>query len=688
MKRVVNYFIAWGLCYPAFVYSIDFKELAKMSLDDLMQVEISISTQTKQSLSSAPSVVTLITANDIKNMGATNLADVLRAVPGIYILYNNFAFRPLLRFRGTNSKQSILLINGSPMNDLMWRLGIFWKGLPVSMIERIEIIRGPGSALFGTDASAGVINVITKTASGINANEVGLRSGSYDSHTAWMQYGSAWNGFDIASTLEVSRTDGHAPWIETDAQTRNDTAFGTNASLAPDAADFGWRNMDLHFAVEKAQWRLLADYAHHSDVKIGTTGAGALDPLTQGDDKRFEFGLFYQDEKLSNDWGLNAEVRYRYLDYTSGDGFQEWPPGYTNDLGVYPDGVLNHMESKEQRASTEFSLLYRGFDKHTMRFGGGYNWLDLYYVNQQVNFGVDAHGNALPAGSPLVDISDSPYAFAPERQRNISYLFLQDVWRINQDWELTAGFRYDRYSDFGSTWSPRFAAVWQPSKKLTAKLIYGRAFRAPDFQELFAETSRTLPNPDLNPEYSTTWELSFAYAFSDKLHLSTNVYRYQQNDFISAQPMPGLSKPKYQNSGEHVIKGIEVEAWWQAAKHLRISGNYTYRNPDDSPFRLHNLPNQQAYARMDWHLHPDWTWNLQALWFDARNRRSNDARADLEGYWHTDTTLRFHPTTHWEFAVSVRNLFDSVQLEPTGASIPNDLPMPERHFYAEIRYHF
>jgi len=81
------------------------------------------------------------------------------------------------------------MVNGTPMKDLMWGFGIFWKGLPTSMIERIEIIRGPGSALFGSDASAGVINVITKTAGKIQDSEIGVRAGSFNTKTAWMKHG-------------------------------------------------------------------------------------------------------------------------------------------------------------------------------------------------------------------------------------------------------------------------------------------------------------------------------------------------------------------------------------------------------------------------------------------------------------------------------------------------------------------
>ncbi|WP_236860598.1 TonB-dependent receptor plug domain-containing protein [Candidatus Reidiella endopervernicosa] len=114
--------------------------------------------------------------------------------------------------------------------------------------------------------------------------------------------------------------------------------------------------------------------------------------------------------------------------------------------------------------------------------------------------------------------------------------------------------------------NPRLALVWQSTDKFTTKLMYGEAFKAPSFQQLFAETSFTLPNPDLDPERSETLELAFSYAATKNLNLGLNIYHFQQSDFIRAQTVMGLSKRQYMNSGEHTIRGVEVEARLQATK--------------------------------------------------------------------------------------------------------------------------
>ena len=441
-----------------------FGRYLSLSMEELMEQKVSISSHNEQPLGTAPSVVTVITAEDIKATGSTNLVELLQTVPGIYIRYSQFGFRPLIHFRGTDDKQTLTMVDGAPMSDLMWRSGIFWKGLPTSMIDRVEIIRGPGSALFGTDAAAGVINVITKVASKLQHSELGLRMGSFDTQNGWMQYGGEWKGFDIAMTADLLHTDGHAPFIRSDAQSGNDLKYGTSASLAPGEADFGWNNVDLRFSVTRDNWRAQLGYSRHDKLETGMTGAGALDPVTEGDDSRFSAELFYENPHFGDDWLLNAELRYRHIDYSSGDGFQEWPPGYTDATGVYPDGLLNLMESAEHSVIGEVSGLYRGYADHAITLGGGLRWQDIYSVDHRVNSGVDGDGKPLPPGGPLVDLSGSPYAFAPDKSRTISYAYLQDVWGISENLELTMGARFDHNSDFGGSFTPRIALVWQANE--------------------------------------------------------------------------------------------------------------------------------------------------------------------------------------------------------------------------------
>lgn len=647
MEKRLLIALAIGACQAlsAHAGTEEMEQLLSLSLEDLMATPVTISTNTRQALSKAPSVVSVITAEDIKATGTTNLMEILGSVPGIYIKTNLFGFKPLITFRGASGANVLLMVNGAPTKDLVWSPSIFWKGMPANMIERIEIIRGPGSALFGSDASAGVINVITKTAAKIGQSEAGLRAGSFDTQAGWIQHGTDWNGYDVALTANVAHTDGHQPFITKD-----------RIGSLPQSAQYGWDNQDFHLSVGKDSWRLLADHTRHDNVGIGLTGAAVLDPITRANDSQTSLGLIYNNEAFARHWGLNAELRYRNIEYSSGNGIWERPPGFP--------GTLNELNSAERRTNFEASALYSGLRGHALRMGGGYVVQDLYFVQEFIN--------------------QVPGNFAPEKTRKNSYLFLQDVWNLAERWELTAGARYDRYSDFGGTLNPRLALVWQTSERLTAKLMYGRAFRAPSYLELYSETSANIPNPNLKPEKSRTWDLSLSYLATKDLVLGANYYRFDRRDIIAPDPVTN----KFENFDRYALRGVELEAQWQATRALRVSGNMSHMENSSSTLRDLTIPLQQAYLRTDWAFLPKWNWNLQASWYDKRPLPSTDPRQPLGSLTLADTTLRYFHDAHWEFAASVRNLFDKDAREYSSTRLPNNLPLPGRNLYGEMRYKF
>lgn len=624
-----------------------------------MALKVNISTGTDQPLSKAPSVVSVITAEDIKATGATNLTDILQTVPGIYVRANLFSFRPIVTFRGASGNQTLLLLNGEPMNDLVWTSGIYWSGLSVNAIDRIEIIRGPGSALYGERAVAGVINVITRTAGKIRETEAGVRAGNFGSQEGWFQDGGIWSGFDIGFTANLSHTDGHNPFIPKDA-------MGNGGH-----AGYGWNGQELHFSAARDHWRLLTDYIGHREVETGLSGGGFFDPLTRGSDNRLNLALLYDNKAFAPDWRLNAELRYHWLDYSSGAGFQEQPPGYSD---AYPDGLINRQRAAEQGAKIEVSGVYSGLHGHTIRIGGGSTYEDLYKVRQWY-------------GSPtsLANLTGTPEAFAPEKSRQVDYLFAQDIWALADLWELTAGARYDHYSDFGSALSPRLALVWKTTPKLATKLMYGEAFRAPTFLELYAVTAATNPNPNLQPEKSRTVDLLFSYAARPGLNLSVDLYQFYQSNLIAANPDAGNRYDNYQNN---TSRGIELEAQWQATPTLGLRGNVSRREIVRATFIDRSVPEDKAYLRLDWAFLPRWNWDIQANWIGDRKLPAGDPRQPLPDYTLVDTTLRYKQRAGWEFAASARNLLNANAREYTSKKLTDNLPLSKRGFYAEIRYLF
>ncbi|WP_158498329.1 TonB-dependent receptor [Marinobacter similis] len=186
-----------------------------ISLEELGQIRVvSIASGTATPLDKAAAITSVISAEDIAAIGATDLDQVLETVPGLHVNHSDQGFAPKYIFRGitsTSNAQALLLINGIPATTAMFgNRGNSWSGMPVKAIQRIEVIRGPGSALYGADAYAGVINIITKSAQDIEGVVTGTRVGSFNTKSAWVEAATNWNKVDISLVLEQESTDAGA----------------------------------------------------------------------------------------------------------------------------------------------------------------------------------------------------------------------------------------------------------------------------------------------------------------------------------------------------------------------------------------------------------------------------------------------------------------------------------------------
>lgn len=670
---------------------------------------VSIVSGYKEPISKAPAVATVITAEDIKEIGATDIDEVLETVPGLHVARNPRGYNPIYTFRGIFSQfnpQVLMLINGIPITNLFFGdRGQVWGGMPVQAIARIEIIRGPGSAIYGADAFAGVINIITKTKEDIAGTEVGARAGSFSTWDTWALHGETWGGFDVAAMLQYGDTNGHREIIDADAQTAFDNAFGTNASLAPGPVNMQRENFDARLDISREHWRLRAGLQRRQNVGTGAGVAEALDPRGRFASDRWNVDLTYHNPEFFNEaWDLMTQLSYFNTSQEVERDVLLFPPGaeFGGAPGIdFPAGVIGNPEVFERHARFNMSALYKGFEKHQIRMGAGMHYGDLYDVKEVKNFELMA-GFPRPFGRVRNVTGDLSQVFLTEHDRKNYYVFLQDAWRFANDWEFTAGVRYDHFSDFGNSINPRLALVWLTRYNLTTKLLYGRAFRAPSFAELFnINNPVALGNPELDPETIETMELAFDYQPTNTLHLALSLFHYWWDDIIQfVDPGSGISIA--QNSGKQTGFGTELEAEWKLTSNFRLIGNYAFQESTDEKTHQNagNAPQQQVYLRGDWQFLPYWHFNPQVNWVINRARVAGDNRPEIDDYSVFDLTLRRTAIKkHWEVAVSVRNLFNTGAREPSLASIrvqknillaplPYDLPLAGRSFFGEIRFHF
>ncbi|RZI81593.1 MAG: TonB-dependent receptor [Rubrivivax sp.] len=660
---------------------------------------VSIATGSRLPLSRAPAVATVITAEDIAAIGATDLDEVLETVPGLHVSRETQGFAPVYVIRGINlgfNPQVLVLLNGIPLTTVFTgNRGAGWGGMPVENIARVEVIRGPGSALYGAEAFAGVINIITKTAAEVNGTEVGLRGGSFKSGDAWMLHGGKWGPVDVAGYLRVGTTEGARSIVSADAQTGWDQVGGTQVSRAPGPINNQRKSTDGSLDLSLDKWRWRVGYKER-EAGTGTGVASALDPTGQIYSQTITSDLSYENRNLAENWAMSLQASFMH--YTELTQLTLFPAGSLFVGGLSPgatpfqDGVIGNPDKWERHGRLGGSAVYSGFKNHRVRLGGGVQREEVYKTRETKNFD---NVTFLPLGNgsraDVIDVSATAPFMRPHERSN-QYLYGQDEWNLAKDWTLTAGLRHDHYSDFGSTTNPRLALVWEAAYNVTTKVLYGSAFRAPSMSELYAINNPVVTgNPDLRPEKIRTLEAAVTWQPIAPVHLGMNVFRYEARDIIR------LVNFVYQNAGEQVGSGLEFEATWDAAKDLKLSGNYSYQRSieESSGQDAGNAPRHHVYLRSDWRFRPGWAVSPQVNWISERPRVPGDTRAPMSGYSTVDLTLRTDRSSKsWDVAVSVRNLFDANASEPSpydrGAfiSLPNGFPLPGRSFYVQASLQF
>lgn len=673
---------------------------------------LSIATGFSQPIAKAPSVATVITARQIKEAGATTLREVLESVPGLHISKYPHGRNPIYTFRGIyagNNAQVLIMVNGIPINTLyLGSDGQISGFLPVEMIARIEVIRGPGSAIYGADAVAGVINIVTKSTDDWRGTEIGTRVGSYDTKKVWVTHGEQKGNYDLSIFLSAETSDGHKGTLQADAQTARDTKDGTNVSYAPGPVNTPHRSINFRTDLSRNNWRARLGIERLSNVGSYITAGEALDPTDRWVSDKTNADVTWHNRELFEHIDLKASASY-YSTSQEIDGNQymhNFSPGAKFAGFIIPDGIIGNPQYKDRYGRLSFNVAYDGIESHKLSLGMGYNKGEIHEVIQTKNFGIHPTTGlfTIPTtqNSPVFSVTDySNLVYMDEGARHNRYLYLQDIWSFLHDWELTAGIRADHYSDYGSTYNPRVALVWAAQFDLNVKLLYGRAFRGPSFGETLAKNNVfVLGNKELDPETIATWELAFDYMPIDAPHWQLSFFRYDWDQIIqlveTGVVILGNKQKQFQNFGNQTGIGMELAVEWEVSRDIELQGNYSLQQSKNVTAATDSggAPHWQLYLRADWQFKEDWHFNTQLNVVSNRRRApiQTETREPLSGFTTVDITLRrTHLPNNWEVAASVRNLFDDDVFEPSvesPESFPNDLPMAGRSGYIEARYNF
>lgn len=683
-------------------------DVYNLSLAELGQVPISIATGNSTSLDKAPATASVIYAAEIEAMGARNLDEILESVPGLHVGISSLSrLDSIYSMRGIHTgfnSQVLLLLNGVPVQSTLQGGHPTMFRLPSSSIARVEVMRGPGSAIYGADAYAGVINVITKDAAAIDGTHAGARTGSFGSREAWLQTAAEWNGVGISLDMDYQETDGDSRrHVDADFQSSLDESLKTNASLAPGSLSTRYHIWDTHLALstERLQvnlWNWLS-----TDAGVGAGAAQALDMDGYDDNHLMMADANYQ---LSSGGVWDNNIRFSYLYSDHATQFNLLPAGAKVPIGddgninfaqpvglvTFPDGLKGNPGQSTTDSQLEFVSIYNGFDSHRVRFSVGAR-RQSFDGNETKNFGPGVIDGTQPViGGELTDVTNTPFVYLNDGSRSVRFLSLQDEWKLSPALTLTSGVRYDNYSDFGGTTNPRLALVWAASENLTTKLLYGSAFRAPSISELYFKNNPvSLGNPNLNPETINTLEWSFNYRLNPNLQTTLTLFRYKAADMIEFMPDSNGVTKTAQNARDQDGKGYELEFSWKPVQQFRLSSSYSMQDATDatSNAKIPDAPGRQIKLNADWEFYRNWFFNSQLDWVADRERATTDNRPAIANYTWINFTLRAKDIVpDLDLSLAVRNATNADAREPSSGRIVKDYPLESRSGWVELTYSF
>ncbi|HRF56280.1 MAG TPA: TonB-dependent receptor [Campylobacterales bacterium] len=700
LKIAILFLFTVSLCAGQTAYTSAGRML---TLEELMDTTISISTGTEKTVAQAPSIATVITKEQIARSSATDIFEALDSIPGLFV-YPGPSFYGKIDIRGIHTAygpQVIIMINGTPIKRLQNGNMSERFNFPASLIERVEIIRGPGSAVYGADAFSGVINIITKDAKDLkDGNEVGVLFGSFDKKEVFARTKTSFNEAKIAMNISYM-TEGNDKdrLFATDQQSIFDGIFGVNASKAPGAVENRgkWLNLAINGVYKEFEMNF---WAHLGRDNGAGTGIGmALDPQGYVDNDQFQLDVYHR-SKPSNglQWEQKLSLAYIYMKsylhiFPQGTVLPIGSDGnaFTSGGGIvsFPEGYIGSPRSKDYSAAIENALLVSKYENHLIRIsvGGKYTKVNFYEFK---NFGPGViDGSISTVGGALTDVSGTPYVYIPNTDQKILFASLQDEISLAPAWTLTAGVRDDYYSDFGNTINPRLALVWSKDPSLSVKLLYARAFRAPSFQELYARNNPVaLGNSDLKPEVMDMRELGVEYRPDPQWHLGVNVYDYVADKLIGTVPVAvGIQAA---NIGKQLGDGVETVLHYQPREGVLLSADYAYRRTKNSTTgkSVANAPMHIGHLRADIEFYTNAILSWETQFAANTPRAEGDTRAKIKDYAISHLSITHEPIKNTRVKVSVRNIFNKEYYYPTTTPNISDFTAPGRSLYAQLTYRF
>lgn len=603
----------------------------------------------EQDAAEAPSLVYVRTGGEIRSHGYRNLAEVLESMPGIHLrqdrAYTYTGVRGIER-PGDYSSRLLLLIDGVRVNEAIYDSATAGSEFPldVGLIDRVEFIPGPGSALYGSNALLGVVNVVTRSASQLAGAAVGLDFGSLGRRKVTTTWGGDLGQARVLLGLASERNRGHGSlyYPEYDSPQNNHGR----------AVDRDGERNDKFYG--KARWGDLSVATVLSERhKQDPTGAyGVL--FNTRSDSIDRFGSL--DLSFSRRLGATEEVFARV-----GLAGYEY-----RGFGIYAtdaEPVPAVTDATARWGSGELRYVWSGWSGHRLLAGAEFqtNWRQHMYS---------------------ADLEPAPFVYTDTRiHSSRQSVFINDEWQALPAWRLNVGLRADRMLDGDNAFTPRLAVLYAPSAQWTLKLQGGRAFREPNVSETSYLDSTQAIGGTLGAENLRSAEAALLWRPSAQFDASLSTYRIELRDAIDFIDRPD-GQQVYANAGRLHARGLELEATWQWSEWLRLRGSWARqdaRNRDDD-VPLSDAP--RSVGKLTMTAAGPWEGTTLGLNLLRLGERRTMAGARLMPYTRLNGQFMVAPAgERWSFAIGAYNLAGTRYADPGGPEHRQDTLAQDRRVW-------
>lgn len=650
----------------------------RLELLELLEAQTEIATKTRLNADYVPGIVNVLHGSELEIRGYRTVWDALALVPGIDLSIESTGRRQVI-VRGMgdvfSSGNVKLMLNGVAVN--MARDGMFnpIMNIPIEQVERIEVMRGPGSAIHGEFAIAGVVNVMTYQEN----NKVYALTGDNGLRGAGVQ--AAWES--VTKNFRIGFSGSYWQRDNTGTDSGTDMMYVFESGSESDSYAPGPVNdrIEVGAAVFNLEYK---DFSLLMQLNEDAMGDHFGINLTLPPHDELTYRTHSRGVELRQDIKLNSNLKTKlFAGWRSAgihrDNLYLGPSSYFfSDSGI---DIYLDDKYREEEWYGGFEWFWKPGIMHKVLLGAMYRDIDVPESRRRINLDPDTY-------TPTTSLNDFSTTPAENTSRRISSLFAQEEFRASDAITLTLGVSYDRYSNSADSLAPRLAGVWRISRANIVKLQYGHAFRPLAMVEISPSGKK------IKPTTIDTYDFIYIHKsalYESKLSLYTSTVR--------DQIVYDETAVSYVNTSEAHFSGGELELTYRFANQMQLDANYSYIHSNDSDSNeavpgsvrwLADVNLVVPFSQSNLHIGAEST--------GEHYRHVDDPRGPQNGVTVYRLTYAQNVAKDYTLRLGVKNITDErvaypspLTLDATWTSVPsyrNDMPESGRSWWLELQYHY